>query len=102
CISRSALRVSCAIGPCHEETAKQRASRSPECGLEIMTLFRFRRFSLRLLALLLGLLFAALAVTYLFVSRANNSNALAHSEANLEVGAGIFAETIRQRIAYLA
>ncbi|MSU65656.1 MAG: HAMP domain-containing protein [Opitutus sp.] len=66
-----------------------------------MSPFRFRRFSTRLLALLLGLLFTALALTYFFVSRANRSNALAHSEANLEVGAGIFDETIRQRIEYL-
>ena len=63
--------------------------------------FRFRRFSARLLVLLLGLLFAALATTYFFVSRANLSTALAHSEANLAVGAGIFDETISQRIEFL-
>ncbi len=63
-----------------------------------MRLFRFRRFGTRLLALLLGLLFAVLALTYFFVSRANLSTALTHSEANLTVGAGIFDETIRQRI----
>jgi adenylate cyclase len=65
-------------------------------------LFRFRRFGTRLLALLLGLLFAALALTYAFVSRANHSTAMAHSESNLEVGAEIFDETIRQRIEFLS
>ncbi len=63
---------------------------------------RFRRFSLRLLTLLLGLLFAALATTYLLVSRANQSNALAHSEQNLELGARIFDEATRQRVEFLA
>ncbi|MDB6167382.1 MAG: cyaA 2 [Verrucomicrobia bacterium] len=63
--------------------------------------FRFRRFSTRLLALVLGLLFATLAVTYLLVSHANLSNALAHSEANLRVGARIYDDAIRRQIAYL-
>ena len=52
--------------------------------------------------MLLGLLFAALAATYIFVSRANLSNALSHAEANLAIAAGIFDETTRQRIEYLA
>ncbi len=65
-------------------------------------LLRFRRFSVRLLALLLGLLFAALGLTYLLVSRANQQNALDHARANLAMGADIFDETIRQRIDYLA
>ncbi|MBI4622106.1 MAG: adenylate/guanylate cyclase domain-containing protein [Verrucomicrobia bacterium] len=65
-------------------------------------MFRFRRFSVRLLVLLLGLLFAALATTYLLVSRANESNARAHAEANLELAAGIFDETVAQRIEFLA
>jgi adenylate cyclase len=64
--------------------------------------FRFRRFSIRLLVSLLGLLFAALASTYLLVSQANQSNARAHAEANLEMAAGIFDETVRQRIEFLA
>lgn len=65
-------------------------------------MFRLRRFSTRLLILLLGLLFAALAATYIFVSRASFSNAIAHAEANLAIAAGIFDETTRQRIEYLA
>jgi len=64
--------------------------------------FRLRRFSTRLLILLLGLLFAALAATYIFVSRASFSNAIAHAETNLALAAGIFDETTRQRIEYLA
>lgn len=52
--------------------------------------------------LLLGLLFAALSATYLFVSRANLSNALAHAETNLAIAAGIFDETTRQRVEHLA
>lgn len=65
-------------------------------------MFRLRRFSTRLLILLLGLLVAALAATYLFVSRANFSNAIAHAETNLALAASIFDETTRQRIEYLA
>ena len=64
--------------------------------------FRFRRFSLRLLAFLLGLLFSALAATYLLVSRANLANAIAHSESNLELGARVFDRAIQQRIESLA
>lgn len=65
-------------------------------------MFRIRRFSTRLLILLLGLLLAALAATYIFVSRASLSNALAHAEANLAIAAGIFDETTRQRVEHLA
>lgn len=65
-------------------------------------MIRFRRFSIRLLALILGLLFAALAATHLLVSHFNESNARAHAEANLELAAGIFEETVRQRIGFLA
>jgi adenylate cyclase len=64
-------------------------------------LFRFRRFGARLLTLLLGLLVSALGVTYFMVTRANVDNALTHSEANLVIGAGIFDETVRQRVASL-
>ncbi|MFI5335239.1 MAG: adenylate/guanylate cyclase domain-containing protein [Opitutales bacterium] len=67
-----------------------------------MRLPLFRRFSFRLLVLLLGLLFAALASTYLLVSRANETNARSHAEANLELGARIFTEATRQRIDFLA
>jgi adenylate cyclase len=67
-----------------------------------VSLFRFRRFSSRLLVLLLGLLFAALATTYLLVSRANLANAIAHSESNLELGSRVFERAIQQRIESLA
>jgi len=63
---------------------------------------RFRHFGLRLLVLLLGLAFAALASTYLLVSRANEANARAHVESNLQLGSRIYDRTIRDRIAYLA
>ena len=63
---------------------------------------RFRRFSLRLLALLLGLLFAVLATTYLVVSRANERTAHDHARANLELTARIVSSTIGQRIESLA
>ena len=64
--------------------------------------FRFRRFSSRVLAILLGLLFAVLGATYLSVSHANLSNALAHSEANLQVGERIYNDAVRQQIDFLA
>ena len=64
--------------------------------------FRFRRFRTRIVVLVVSLLVAALAATYLLVSRANYANALAHSEANLELGVRVFDEAVRQRIVYLA
>jgi adenylate cyclase len=60
--------------------------------------FRFRRFSIRLLALLLGLLFVTLATTYKLVSRANDLSAREHARANLELGARLFDAAVRQRI----
>ncbi len=66
-----------------------------------MNPFRFRHFSTRVLALVLGLLFAALTTTYILVSRANTANALRQAKANLELGARVFDEAIRQRIDYL-
>ena len=65
-------------------------------------LFRFHRFSSRVLALLLGLLFAVLGATYLSISHANLSNALAHSEANLDVGERIYHDAVHQQIDFLA
>ena len=65
-------------------------------------LFRFRRFSSRVLAILVGLLCLALAAMYLAVSHANLSNALAHSEANLQVGERIYDDAVRQQIDFLA
>jgi adenylate cyclase len=64
--------------------------------------FRFRRFSTRVLALVLGLLFASLATTYILVSLANTATALRQAESNLELGARVFDEAVRQRIDYLA
>ena len=60
--------------------------------------FRFQRFSTRILALLLGLLFATLASTYLFVSHASEANAIKHAEENLGVAVRVFDEATRQRI----
>ena len=68
----------------------------------VFRLFRFRRFSVRLLVLLLGLLFAALAANYWLVSRANLRNALAHSEANLDLAAKIYDDAVKQQIDFLA
>ena len=65
-------------------------------------LFQFRRFSLRLLALLLGLLFAALATTYLFVSRENQRIAREHIESELDRGVGFYDEAVLQRSEFLA
>jgi adenylate cyclase len=64
--------------------------------------FQFRRFSSRLIALFLGLLFAALATTYFFVARANQSAAEKNARRNLEVAAAIFEERVRERIEFLA
>src|SRR5471032_422926 len=64
-------------------------------------MFRFRRFSIRVLALLLGLLFVTLATTYKLVSRANDANAREHARANLELGARLFDTAVRQRIEFL-
>lgn len=63
---------------------------------------RFRRFSTQLLLLLAGLFAVVQISVYLLVARANESNARAHIEQNLEVGARIFRQTIDDRIAYLA
>ncbi len=60
--------------------------------------FRFRRFSIRLLALLLGLLCVTLATTYSLVSSANDASAREHARASLELGARLFETAIRQRI----
>jgi adenylate cyclase len=64
--------------------------------------FRFRRFSLRVLTLLLGLLFVVLATTYVVVSRANERNALDHARAELDRAARIAQASIQQRIDFLA
>ncbi|MDB6094639.1 MAG: cyaA 2 [Verrucomicrobia bacterium] len=52
--------------------------------------------------MLLSLLFVTLGVTYVLVSHANLSNALAHSEANLKIGERIYDDAVRQQITSLA
>ena len=68
-------------------------------GLRVL---RFRHLSVRLLAILLGLLVAVLAVTYELVLHANLRTALDHSEDSLERGAKIYDEARQQRIEFLA
>jgi adenylate cyclase len=65
-------------------------------------MLRFRRLSFRLLAMLLGLLFAIMAVTYTLVSRANEQNAYEHAVANLELGVRVFDNATQQIIESLA
>ena len=64
-------------------------------------MLRFRRFRSRVLTLLLGVLFAALATTYYFVSKANQQGAYAQIQSDLEVGARIFEEATHERIGFL-
>lgn len=64
--------------------------------------FRFRRFSLRVLTLLLGLLFAVLATTYAVVSRANERNAIDRARAELDRAARLAQSLIQERIDFLA
>ena len=49
-----------------------------------------------------GLLAAVLLVVYVLITQANDRNARAHSESNLEIGARVFDEAIDQRIESLA
>ena len=58
---------------------------------------RFRRFSTRLLVLVLGLVAAVQAATFLVVARANRANALATIEADLARAAVQFASNARLR-----
>jgi adenylate cyclase len=60
--------------------------------------FQFRRFSTRLICLLLGLLTAVLAMVYVLITQANDRNAIEHSESNLELGSRVFDRAIEQRI----
>jgi adenylate cyclase len=64
--------------------------------------FKFRRFSTRLLVLLLGLLAAVLGTTYALVSHANQVTAMDNAAHNLRVAGGIFDETVQRNIAHLA
>ena len=65
-------------------------------------LFRFKHFSSRMIAILVGLLVLTLGATFLLVSRANVSNALAHSKANLRIGEKIYDDAVKQQIDSLA
>jgi adenylate cyclase len=64
-------------------------------------LFRFRRFSVRLLAMLLGLLIATLASLYVLVTAANDRIAFGASEANLEIGSRVYDNAVDQSIRHL-
>jgi adenylate cyclase len=64
--------------------------------------FQFRRFSHRLLFLVVGLLFAALATTYLLVSRDNFESAQERARVNLQQVSRIVDSAVRQRIGNLA
>jgi len=67
-----------------------------------LRLFRFRRFSTRLLILLLGLLVAALGTIYLIVSSTFTATTRIHAQNGLKIAADVFDVTIRQRIDHLA
>ncbi|AOS45024.1 Adenylate cyclase 1 [Lacunisphaera limnophila] len=64
--------------------------------------FSFRRFSTRLLLLVLGLLAAALLSTYLLVARANRANAIAHIEDRLAGDVKVFWASIDFRKRFFA
>ncbi|MCC6414812.1 MAG: HAMP domain-containing protein [Opitutaceae bacterium] len=68
-------------------------------------MFRFRRFRTRLLVIILGLLVASLGTSYVLLTRANRSNAIAHIEASLASAMDVFrfsAELRQQRLAQSA
>jgi adenylate cyclase len=60
--------------------------------------FRFRRFRSRLLALVVGLVAAAQAGTFLLVTKAQRANALARIAADLDRGARDFQRLVDRRI----
>ncbi|HEX2862794.1 MAG TPA: hypothetical protein VHN79_14195, partial [Lacunisphaera sp.] len=62
---------------------------------------RFRRFSTQLLLLLAGFLALVQILVYVFVARANESNALNHIGQNLRGGATIFRQYLTERVEYL-
>jgi adenylate cyclase len=64
--------------------------------------FQFRRFSTRLICLLLGLLAAVFAAVYLLIAQANKRNAIEHIDQNLKIGARIFRQNLSERIDYLS
>lgn len=60
-------------------------------------LFRIRRFRTRLLLLILGLLIAALGVSYVLVTRANRASAIAHIEESLAGAVRVFWSSVELR-----
>ena len=66
------------------------------------SVFRFRRFSSRLLLLLAGLVALVQVAVYLLISHFNEENAREHIEQNLQTGARIFQQNLAERIDYLA
>ena len=62
----------------------------------------FRHFRTRLLVLILGLLTAALGVSYFLVTRANRANAFAHIEENLAGALRVFRFSVELRQERLA
>jgi adenylate cyclase len=62
----------------------------------------FRRFSTRLVCLLLGLLAVVMATVYLLIAQANRRNAIQHIDQSLKIGARIFRQNLSERIDYLA
>ena len=65
-------------------------------------MLRFRRFRTRLLALVLGLLAATLLLTYVLVTRANNTNARLHIEERLGGALRVFFFSVETRKQALA
>ena len=69
--------------------------------LNLMAWFRFRRFSRRLLLLLVGLMALVQLAVFTAISTANHSNAVAHIEENLRTGARLFENALDERIEFL-
>jgi len=67
-----------------------------------MRWFRFRRFSRQLMLLLVGLVAIVQIVVFALVARANQRNAVAHIEENLQTGARLFRQALKERIDYLS
>jgi adenylate cyclase len=65
-------------------------------------MLRFRRFRSRLLALVLGLLAATLLLTYVLVTQANRTNAIAHIEERLAGAVRVFSFSVETRKQALA
>lgn len=68
-------------------------------------MFRFRRFRTRLLVIILSLQIAALGTTYVLLTRANRTNAVAHIESSLASAMQVFRFSVdlrQQRLAQSA